>query len=275
MATILYGSPTFILRKEAEKDLFAVTAKLAALGYNGVELLGFFGKKPAEIRAGFAASGIAAMGDHVPIKDFLSDPGKVINEHLEAGCKYLTIAHQEGQFKPGASEWLAMLDDMRSLIGKCRAAGITPLYHNHGWDVRAEPDGASYAGTLLDALVKDGLCFEPDLGWMVYSSACPADYLRRYREACKVLHLKDVYADDYARVTRAPGDVKRDPSNGGFEFRPTGYGTVNFPQLMPLCLACDPEWLIIDHDLSYERDPYADMKLSLDYVKNLVQITGR
>jgi sugar phosphate isomerase/epimerase len=268
------GTGTYILRHEAERDFFEVAGKLAAVGFEGVELLGFFGKAPAEIRRKLGAAGLRVLGDHVPVGDFLADPDRIIAERLEAGCGYLTIAHREGEFSPNTGGWSAMLKDMEFLIDRCRKGGLVPQYHNHGWDVRAAPGGKPYADALLDTLGGVGLCFEPDLGWMAYSSADPADYLRRYGPLCKVIHLKDVYAQDYAQVRLPPGDRKGDPANGGFEFRPTGYGTVNLPRLMPLCLAPDPEWLVIDHDLAYERNPYEDLRLSLEYVKNLLRIAG-
>jgi sugar phosphate isomerase/epimerase len=274
MVSPLLGSGTYIVRKEAEADLFEVTGNLAALGYQGVELLGFFGKPPAEIRRRLEEAGLRALGDHVGIAGFLADPDRVIGEHLEAGCGYLTIAHQEGQFLPGGEGWSAMLKDMAFLVGQCRKAGIVPQYHNHGWDLSPLPGGTTYVDQLLGALGGEGLCFEPDLGWMVYRSADPAAYLRRYPSLCRVIHLKDVYADDYSRVTKAPGERRRDPGNGGFEFRPTGYGTVNFPRLLPLALDCAPQWLVVDHDLAYGGDSYGELRLSLEYVKNLLRIHG-
>ena len=254
-----YGVGTYILREEASKDLFGVLEKLARIGYDGVELLGFFSKVPSDIRKKMDDLGICALGDHVDFDKFILEPEKVIDDHLEAGCAYITIAHREGQFVPGTAAFDDMLTGMRRLIKQCLAAGITPQYHNHGWDVR----NPSYV---------DSLCLEPDLGWMVYSSADPADYLRRYKDRCRVIHLKDVYADDYRCVMKNPGTVRRDPGNGGFEFRPTGYGTVNFSRLMPLCMACNPDWLMVDHDLAYERDPYEDLRISLEYLKALAPI---
>jgi hypothetical protein len=44
------------------------------------------------------------------------------------------------------------------------------------------------------------------------------------------------------------------------------------PRLMPMCLSCAPEWFVMDHDLAYERDSFADLKLSLDYVKTLLSL---
>ena len=57
------------------------------------------------------------------------------------------------------------------------------------------------------------------------------------------------------------------PETGFFEFRPTGYGLLNFPKLMPLCLAFNPAWFVPDHDLAYERDSFEDLRRSYEYVK--------
>ena len=43
---------------------------------------------------------------------------------------------------------------------------------------------------------------------------------------------------------------------------------------MPLCLACRPDWLVMDHDMAYDRDPYGDLKLSLDYTRELLRVTA-
>jgi len=269
MQAVKFGVGTFILREEAQKDLFGVLDGLKAIGCDGIELLGFFGKQPSEIRKKLDAIDLIAMGDHVDIAKFLAEPEKVIDDHLEVGCSYLTIAHGEGMFPVGSAAFDGMLDNMRMLIEKCLKAGLTPHYHNHGWDAKGVP---SYIDALMDNLRKDGLRLEPDLGWMVYAGADPADYLQRYADNCPVLHLKDVYADDYAKVGNKPGSNSRDPENGGFEFRPTGFGTVNFPALMPLCAACEPQWLIADHDLAYARDTYEDLRISVKYLRDLVKV---
>jgi len=49
-----------------------------------------------------------------------------------------------------------------------------------------------------------------------------------------------------------------------------GYGILNFPGLLNKIKACEPKWLLADHDLAYERDSYFDLKISLEYMKNLI-----
>jgi sugar phosphate isomerase/epimerase len=124
------------------------------------------------------------------------------------------------------------------------------MLHNHDFDMRGE---APFAERMLDAVPE--LRFEPDVGWMAVAGADPAKFLQKYRDRTPVVHLKDVLLTD-----------------GGFVFRPTGYGSVNTPRLMPFILACRPEWLMVDHDDAYGRDSYGDLALSLQYVRTLCAI---
>jgi hypothetical protein len=91
-----------------------------------------------------------------------------------------------------------------------------------------------------------------------------------------VIHLKDIYAQDFSKIGPrvSHGDARNSAATGYFEFRPTGYGTVNFARLLPYCLDCNPEWLVADHDLAYGRDSFCDLKLSRDYIATLLAIHG-
>lgn len=270
---IKIASPLFILRNEAQKDLFAVLEKLSALGFDGVEFLGFFGKSPREIREKLDSLSLKAVSNHVGANEFIKDPDKVINDHLEIGCGYITISWSDGSIKPGMDGFDAIIKNIGCLARLCRDKGITPLYHNHAFELLTNPP---MLDIIIDSCNKDGLCLEPDLGWIMTGQADPAAYLRKYADRCPVIHVKDVYAEDFSKIGSG-GDLtarKANPDAGYFEFRPTGYGLLNLPKLMPLCLKCNPEWFVVDHDASYDRNIYADLKLSLDYTRNLLAIAG-
>lgn len=118
-------------------------------------------------------------------------------------------------------------------------------------------EGKAALQYILDNTRPETLALEPDLGWMEVGGGDCAWYLATYRDRCPVIHLKDYYSSDNSKLGRVRDFV---PARGGadrghFEFRPTGYGVLNLPKLMPLCLSCEPTWFVMDHDLAYERDP--------------------
>jgi sugar phosphate isomerase/epimerase len=242
------GVGTYIVREDAQADLFGTLRRLKEIGYDGAELLGFFGVAPEALRGMLKTLGLEALGDHVPVLDFLKDPERAIQDHLTIGCRRITLSCPKERIDGEPFEKLA--DEFATCAEHCLKSGVTPMYHNHDFDMRGD---APIAQRMLDAV--PGLRFEPDVGWMAVAGKDPAWYLERYRSRTPVIHLKDVFLTDE-----------------GFTFRPTGYGTVNTPKLMPAMLACHPEWLMVDHDLAYDRDSYDDLALSYQYVKALCSI---
>ena len=267
---IKLASQLFIVRHEAEKDLFAVLKKLSGLGFDGVEFLGFFGKTPTEIRRQMDSLSMHAVGNHVSAEVFLANPQKLIDDHKELDCKYITIPWVGSRSAPGSAEFAESIEKLKHLAHLCRENGIIPLYHNHAHEF----EGVTVMDEILDSC--EELCFEPDVGWMMIKQVDPEKYLGKYMNRCPIIHIKDVYAKDWSKIglSKELGTQKADPEKGYFEFRPTGYGMLNLPALMPLCLACNPEWLVPDHDLAYDRDSYYDLKLGLDYTRALLKICG-
>jgi len=264
------ASPLFIVRNEAETDLFGVLEKLAAVGFQGVEFLGFFGLTPRAIRQKLDSISLKAMGNHVDLDAFAADPERVIEDHLTLGCEYITLSLPERAHDPETDGFAECLLNLPSAAEKCVKSGITPLFHNHQFeferDLRTLP-GRPYGDEqyMLDVILNavPAFAFEPDIGWMLYAGADPAQYLARYHSRCPVIHLKDVYIGGAARDAGVKGEAI---------FRPTGYGSVAWERIFPLALECDPQWFVIDHDCAYDRDAYQDLAWSLAFTQNMLNI---
>lgn len=250
MGKIKLGVGTFIVREDAQRNLGETLGKLAAIGYDGVELIGFFGRSAETISGLLSGLSIEALGDHIGVTDFLAGPERVLADHRAIGCKRITLGCSGDQV--AAEPFEALAEQMGRAADACLAAGITPMYHNHAFDMQGE---MPFAERMLDAVPQ--LRFEPDIGWMLVGGQDVARLLRKYRDRTSVVHLKDVFV-----------------SADGFTFRPTGYGNVNTPGLMPDILACEPEWLVVDHDDAYARSSYDDLALSYEYVRALLRVIG-
>ena len=275
MKEISVASPLFLLRFHAQKDLFSVLKNIAAIGFDGVEFIGLFGHPAKEVRDMLNSLGLQALGDHIALADYAKEPDRMLEDHLTLGCKYLTIGGLPADLTEDKSEFHKTMETFCSLIEKTKKAGITPLYHNHHYDVAPQEKGLM--DKVLMELVPHGLRFEPDLGWMVFKNVSPAFYLKKYKDVCPVLHLKDIYAEDLSLLADYSPDNGENAAPGGeehgyFSFCPTGEGIVDYPSLLPLCRDCNPSWLVPDHDCAYDRDPYEELSRSLQYTKNLFQI---
>jgi len=268
MKKVKIGAPLFIVREQAQADLPTVLEKLAEIGYEGVEFVGLFGRTPKEIRKKLDALGMVAISNHVDTNEFYDDIDKIISDHKILGCKYITLGWPDSNMELGMPGFDSIINKIRKLCSICNENELIPLYHNHNYEFATSP---SLLHILMDLCEKEGLCLEPDLGWMEYCQVDQIEYLTKYHNRSPVIHFKDIYAKDFSKIgPKAPHrDLKNSPETGYFEFRPTGYGVVNFAKLLPLCLECNPEWIIADHDHSYERDSFYDLRLSYEYIKAL------
>jgi sugar phosphate isomerase/epimerase len=251
------GSPLFILREECAKDLFAVLEKLAEIGYEGIEFLGLFGHKPSDIKKKLDSCGLVAVGDHVGFDEFAEKTNKVIHDRKELGCGYITIGAPKSDGLPGGDDYTRTVETIERIGGEMNAAGMKLLFHNHADELKHKVNGKTILENLLDDTCSDLLYLEPDLGWISIGGADPAYYLEKYKNRCPVVHFKDYM-----------------PQTENFLFKPTGYGIMNNAVLYAMSLTCDPkpEWYIMDHDCAYERDIYFDLKISLEYFKNLMMV---
>ena len=266
MKNIKMASPLYILREECQRDLAQVLKKLASIGFDGIEFLGFFGHSAVEVKQMLEDNGLVALGNHVPYHELIADAQAILDFHQQVGCRFLTVADLPLDDFASIS---AQLDALAKLAGE---RGIRLLYHNHDQELIEKTDGTENLQWIMDHTSPETLALEPDLGWMEIGGGDPAAYLRRYQDRCPVIHLKDYYATDNRLLGRVREFVpeRGTPERGSFEFRPTGYGVLNLPRLMPLCLACQPEWMVMDHDLAYERDSYEDLRASLGYTRTLL-----
>ncbi|MCL1794144.1 MAG: sugar phosphate isomerase/epimerase [Oscillospiraceae bacterium] len=258
MSKAKIGSPLFILREECKKDLMAVLGELSEIGYEGIEFLGLFGHKPSEIKSRLDSCGLAAIGDHVGFGEFAENTDKVIAEHKEIGCAYITVGAPGPDGLPGGASYPETIDTYERIGETMKAAKMKLLFHNHAGELKYKVKGKTILENIFDDTRPDLLQCEPDLGWIAISGADPAYYLQKYKDRCPVIHFKDYI----------PAKTET-----GFMFRPTGYGAMDNAGLYALSLGCRPDWYIMDHDFAYGRDPYFDLKISLEYFRSLMAVT--
>jgi sugar phosphate isomerase/epimerase len=239
----------------------AVIERLAELGYDGIEFVGLFGRRPVDIKRKLDSCGLTAIGNHVPFNEFAGNINKVVADHKELGCRYITIAMPESSGLPGGGNYARTIEVISNIGEAVSAAGMTLLYHNHAEELRSVTGGKSVLEHLLDD--NGALSFEADIGWIQIGGADPMYYLDKYQDRCPIVHFKDY-------MPAAPG------GNEDFYFRPTGYGIVPNAELYAKTRSFKnpPAWYVMDHDCAYGRDIYWDMDISINYFRNLMKIHG-
>ena len=193
-------------------------AKVAELGFKGVEFAGYYGKKPCELKKMLADNGLAVAGTHVAnnmygfdMKKFSYDP-EVLKRTADFELGYgntLVICPGGGNFPPGCS-WSTgkggeaakpsqAIDDFTKklveLYNKAAAdatkLGIKIGLHNHTWEHAIfMQNGVSFWDYFFSNTDK-AVCMEQDVGWTTCAGEDPCEQYRKYPHRSPTLHAKE------------------------------------------------------------------------------------
>jgi sugar phosphate isomerase/epimerase len=206
---------------QAREDLAGTLARLARIGYLGIETYGLverFG--PARVREAIAAAGLTLTSAHTPFPAG-DRADAILDENQELGARVLVWSMERAEFdSPGAISRGA--DRVNEAAERASARGMTVAYHNHFAEFAQFFDGRQAYDLLLDQLDSQVLV-ELDLYWARMGGADPGAVLARLGERVRLAHVKDgpavSYDDDvmvpigegptdWARVLATPSGVR-------------------------------------------------------------------
>lgn len=72
MKTLPVAVQVYSVRDDAERDFKGTMQKIKDMGYDGVELAGLYGMKPAEVKAILEEVGLVPLSAHVPFQEHRS-----------------------------------------------------------------------------------------------------------------------------------------------------------------------------------------------------------
>ncbi|WP_278624626.1 sugar phosphate isomerase/epimerase [Parabacteroides gordonii] len=215
-ATKSLGLQIYSLGGELTKDVPAGMKKIKEIGYSTLELAGYndgkiSGMDMMEFKKIAEDNGLKITSSHVnpPTSTYTPENRqsimefwkKTADDHAKLGVKYLV---QPGQPSTRSVEEVAYVCDIFNEAGKViKAAGIPFGYHNHDFEFAKVVPGGKEAvfgrhnkGDIIYDLFLKGtdpslVFFEMDVYWTVIGQNDPVEYMKKYADRIKLLHIKD------------------------------------------------------------------------------------
>lgn len=277
------GVQLYSVAKEAAADLDGTLAALAAIGYRTVELAGYIGKTPKELRAALDRAGLRCASAHIPGKPFrtaprtLDDNADVIAEEAHilgfdhvVMPLFVTPERLPIIFNPGddirkvlsdiiarmtEADWRAMADYLNAKGAAMKARGLKFGFHNHGTEFGPVNGGSRSIIELLIAHTDPALVsFQLDCGWAVAAGADPAAFITKHKSRVRALHLKDVAA------TNVPNFESRiDPAE-------IGKGVTDWPKLLAAARDAGVENYFVEQEAPYTRPVLDTLRDNFNYL---------
>lgn len=230
----------YTLRHSLENDLEGTLALLAEAGASEVELAGFYGRTPAEMKAALDAAELKAVAGHVPIEGWEEAPENVVAAAKTLGMETLVVPWVPPP--ETAAEADAVLERIVAASKVAADAELGFAYHNHDFEFRTLDDGTD----LWTRIVGEGLPHEPDVGWLMVAGRDPVAVLGELEGRCPLVHAKDV----------------RRKADGTWEDVIAGDGELDWKAIAAASLAAGATRIVVELD-NPSDNPVDDVALSL------------
>lgn len=261
------------LLEEHPENFRNVMQKIKDYGYDGVELAGLYGLKPAEVRDILREVGLVPISAHVPFADMVEDLDRVIADYSEIGVKYLVMPYMVEEYRPvnpeGFQKFLPLLNKVGERIHQ---AGMTFLYHNHDFEFVKLPDGRWGYDAMFEAIPHDHLMSELDTCWCDVATGKVTEFIQKYTDRLPVIHLKDyIKRGEVKNMYKLIGIDQEESGEdeGYFGFRPVGFGQMIWEPILDAALRANTGWAVVEQDEHYDMDPLECARRSREYLRIL------
>jgi sugar phosphate isomerase/epimerase len=192
--------------KGLESDLEGAFTSLQEDGYTVMEIANYnagegtvAGLSPKEYAALVKKFGMDIISSHAragfdvnDVEGTLAAWGKIFDDHKTMGCKY--VVFPMNRWADNAEDMKVECDLMNKIGEEANKRGIKFGYHNHNQEFEKIPGTDQVIEDfLINNTDPDKVFFQMDVFWVTQGGADPIDYLKKYPDRFKVLHIKDDY----------------------------------------------------------------------------------
>ncbi len=257
----------YSVRDSISKDFTGTLEEIKKMGYDGVELVGLYGKKPKELAAIFDSLELYPISAHVSIEDMINDPVKTVESYAQVGCAYIAIPYAAPEYRVGGGKFIEFLTVVSYIGELADSYGMGLLYHNHAFEF--EKTGDSYK---LDHIYSQFppyvLKTELDTCWVNVGGEDPCKYIEKYKGRAPIVHLKDFVGSDNGMAFSYQGKNREDIPP--FTITALGEGVQNMPAIIEAAEKADTSWLVYEQDMpNGGRSSLECAKISIDYYNSL------
>lgn len=245
------GLQIYSIREEAGADFIKTMQEVKDMGYDGVEFAGLYGHKPEDIRDWLKDIGLIPISAHVPYEAFENDLEGTVLAYAVIGCKYIGIPYLVEDKRYGTDVYDEVLAYLSVIAKECKKHDIVLMYHNHDFEFQKTEDGEYVLDALYKTLSDDELQTEIDTCWVKAAGEDPISYVKKYKNRCPLIHLKDYTGKKPVELTAL------------------GQGIQDMEGILSASYESGVKWLIVEQDDHFANSPMEDMKISIEYLRKI------
>ncbi len=254
------GLQLYTLRNLISKDVRAVIAKIADIGFKEVETYGFsptggfWGLKPNEFKSLMKSHGIKSPSGHYNFEPYLGANNlDSLKSNIEAAQeldqKYLTVPYLSEPLRKNLDSYKSLAAKLNEAAVHARQAGLQLVYHNHDFEF-INFNGTTGFDILLRETDPQDLKFELDIYWAVKAGKDPVALFEQNPGRYVMWHVKDM--------------DKADKS-----YTEVGSGSIDYNKIFAKYKQSGMKHYFVEQDV-IKIDPYESITRSFQHVKSSI-----
>jgi sugar phosphate isomerase/epimerase len=198
----LIGLQLWTVRKQLAKDPEGTLAKVAGIGYNSVELMGygngkFFGLTPAQLSELLKKYRLKSPSGHYGMSNYLlkgdmNDLQDNIAVAASMGHRYIVIPFLTDNMRTSLDDYKKLAQKFNVAATEAKKSGLKLAYHNHDFEFKDWGGGQTGYDVLLKETDPSLVFFEMDIYWVVRAGQYPIQLINNNSGRIKMWHLKDM-----------------------------------------------------------------------------------
>ncbi|HEY5848658.1 MAG TPA: sugar phosphate isomerase/epimerase [Microlunatus sp.] len=273
------GAQLMMLKNEVEESgPYEVLRRLQTVGFSAVEVsqIPMTTENVAELlrakeELGIDFGALSAGLEAGPNDSLVDDYAKIVADARTLGASRLRIGMMPFAAMTSHEALRAFSRQAEEIAGRLADDGLTLYYHNHHLEF------ATRGGTsILDIIRAEAptMRLEIDVHWVQRGGKDPVRTLQKYAGLVDLVHLKDYRIGELPSTAFAAlesGDYAgfMQAFTGVVQFGEVGEGNLEWTEIIDQSIASGAQYLLIEQDDQYGRDPFDCLQTSRD---NLVAL---
>jgi sugar phosphate isomerase/epimerase len=256
---LIHGKPVglqlYSLRQRMPQDVPGTLALIRSLGFREIEGGSDYGLGTAGFLSNVKQAGLrmtSALYDYD--KDWSRDAAATVKRATDLGVLYTGLAWIPHKDVFTREDCLRAAENFNRWGAAARAAGLRFVYHVHGYEFEASPEG-----TLFDTLAQQTdpalVGFEADIFWVRRGGCDPVSLFEKYPGRIPLTHVKDIQKG--LEVCKPNGHAPDEASV------PIGAGMIDWPSVFRAAEKAGVERHFIEDE---HKDAARQLPLSLAYL---------
>ncbi|MCK4276378.1 MAG: sugar phosphate isomerase/epimerase [Phycisphaerae bacterium] len=234
---------------QTPEDIVETMKKVAAMGYEAVQLSAVGPMEPSELREVCDGEGLTVCATHVDYEQMRDEPEIVIEQHQILGCEHTAIGGLPEEYR-GADGFARFAREASVVAERLVQGGLTFSYHNHSFELEKFGDR-----TGLQILYEESdpryFTAEIDTYWIQHGGGSPVVWIDKLQGRLPLLHLKDMTMQGHEQIMAEVGE-----------------GNLDWPGINEAAEKAGCVYAAVEQD-TCPGDPFDSLELSY---KNLVEM---